>query len=92
MCLAVPGKLIEIDKSGSMIMGRIDYSGTIQTACLEYIPEVEIGQYVLIHAGFAISIVQEDEAKKSLELFAELARINDEEQNQKTDDTTDENS
>ena len=91
MCLAVPGKLIEIDDSGPMIMGRIDYSGTIQTACIEYIPEVQIGQYVLIHAGFAISIVQEEEAKKSLELFAELARINAEEQNEETDDSTNEN-
>ena len=77
MCLAIPGKLIEIEKNdGPMIMGRIDYSGTIQTACLEYIPEVQVGQYVLVHAGFAISIVQEDEAKKSLELFEQLAQIN----------------
>ena len=75
MCLAIPGKLIEIDDSGPMKMGRVDYSGTIQSTCLEYIPEVEIGQYVLIHAGFAISVVQEDEAKKSLELFAEIAKV-----------------
>ena len=73
MCLAIPGKLIEKQTDGSVSMGRIDYSGTIQTACLEYLPEVEVGQYVLVHAGFAISIVQEDEAKRSLELLAEIA-------------------
>jgi len=72
MCLAIPGKLIEITDDDGLAMGRIDYSGTIQTACLAYVPEVRLGQYVLVHAGFAITIVNEDEARRTLALWDEL--------------------
>ena len=73
MCLAIPGKVIEITEENGIPMGRIDYAGTINTACLAYVPEVEIGQYVIVHAGFALSIVDEEEAKKTLELFGDMA-------------------
>ncbi len=73
MCLAIPGKVIEITDENSIQMGRIDYSGTVNTACLAYVPEVKVGQYVIVHAGFALSIVDEEEAKKTLELFDEMA-------------------
>lgn len=53
-------------------MGHVDYGGTINKACLEYVPDAKIGQYALVHAGFAISILDEEEAKKSLALFQEL--------------------
>ena len=62
MCLAIPGKLIEITEDDNLLMGRVDYSGTVQTACLAYVPEVRVGQYVLVHAGFAISVIDEEEA------------------------------
>ena len=73
MCLAIPGKVIEITEENGMQMGRIDYAGTINSACLAYVPEVRIGQYVIVHAGFALSIVDEEEAQKTLELFDEMA-------------------
>jgi hydrogenase expression/formation protein HypC len=76
MCLAIPGKLIEIDDSGGLPMGRVDYAGTIQTACLAYVPEALPGQYVLVHAGFAISIVDEEEAQKTLALWNEIVEAN----------------
>jgi hydrogenase expression/formation protein HypC len=72
MCLAIPGKVIEVNDQNGLKMGRIDYSGTIQTACLEYVPEVQIGQYVLVHAGFAINVVDEEEARKTLALWDEI--------------------
>jgi hydrogenase expression/formation protein HypC len=71
MCLAVPGKLIEIFEEAGLKMGRIDYNGTINKACLEYVPEIEIGEYTVVHAGFAISIIDEEEAAKSFDAWRE---------------------
>lgn len=53
-------------------MGRIDYNGTVTKACLEYVPEARVGQYALVHAGFAISILDEEEARHSLAAWQEL--------------------
>ena len=72
MCLAVPGKVVEIFDEDGIRMGRIDYEGTQNTACLEYLPEAGVGQYVIVHAGFAISILDEDEALETLELWKSL--------------------
>jgi hydrogenase expression/formation protein HypC len=72
MCLAVPGKLIDIFTQASLKMGRFDFNGTITSACLEYVPEISIGQYGVIHAGFAISILDEEEAQQSFEAWQEL--------------------
>jgi hydrogenase expression/formation protein HypC len=69
MCLAVPGKVLEIYEDNGLKMGLIDYSGTKNRTCLEYVPEASIGQYVIVHAGFAISILNEEEALKSLEVW-----------------------
>ena len=71
MCLAVPGKLVEIFEETGLKMGRIDYNGTINKACLEYVPEIKIGDYTVVHAGFAISIIDEEEAAKSFEAWRE---------------------
>ncbi|UCE23773.1 MAG: HypC/HybG/HupF family hydrogenase formation chaperone [Candidatus Zixiibacteriota bacterium] len=72
MCLAIPGRVIEVSEENGIQMGRIDYAGTINSACLAYVPEVKVGQYVIVHAGFALSIVDEEEAKRTLELFDEM--------------------
>lgn len=74
MCLAIPGKVVEITKSNGLKMGKIDFDGTITMACLEYVPEIEIGQYILMHAGFAIAILNESEALISLATWNELHR------------------
>ena len=75
MCLAIPGRLLEIHDEGGLPMGKIDYAGTIQMACLAYVPEAVPGQYVLVHAGFAISVVDEEEAQKTLALWHELMEV-----------------
>ncbi len=72
MCLAVPGKLIEKFADTGLKMGRFDFNGTITTACLEYVPEITTGQYGIIHAGFVITVLNEEEAKKSFAAWQEL--------------------
>ncbi len=72
MCLAIPGKIVETYQANGMKMGKIEYGGTLQEACLEYCPEAEVDEYVIVHAGFAISVLDEEEAKASLSAWAEL--------------------
>lgn len=72
MCLAIPGKIIEINTQSGLRMGRIDFAGTTNDACLEYVPEAEVGQYVIVHAGFALNVIDEAEAKKTFELWDEI--------------------
>ncbi|MDH5681160.1 MAG: HypC/HybG/HupF family hydrogenase formation chaperone [Spirochaetota bacterium] len=74
MCLAVPGRVIETYDESGMLMGRVDYDGIVNKVCLAYTPEAEVGVYVIVHAGFAISILNEEEARKSLELWDEISR------------------
>ena len=72
MCLAVPGKLLSKQIENGLPMGRVDFDGAIISVCLAYVPEVKIGQYVIVHAGFALNVVDEEEAFKTLELWKEL--------------------
>jgi len=72
MCLGIPGKVIETYEENGLLMGKVDFAGTISQACMAYVPEIEIGQYTIIHAGFAISIINEEEAQKSYEAWEEL--------------------
>jgi hydrogenase expression/formation protein HypC len=74
MCLAIPGKVIEIYEQNGLKMGKLDYAGTVNTACLAYVPEVQLGQYALVHAGFAISVVDEEEAQKTYAVWDELVQ------------------
>ena len=73
MCLAIPGKVIEIIDEDGLKMGKISYGGTVNKACLEYVPDIKIGQYTVVHAGFALSIIDEQEAMKSYEIWQELS-------------------
>lgn len=73
MCLAIPGKVVEIVEENGIKMGKIDYSGSISRACVEYCDGVEVGKYVIVHAGMAISVLDEEEAKKSIEIHQQLA-------------------
>jgi len=72
MCLAIPGKVIEIFDEAGLKMGKIDYAGTVNKACLEYVPDIQVGQYTVVHAGFALSIIDGEEALKSYEAWEEL--------------------
>ena len=69
MCLGIPGKVVEINDEGPLRMARVDFGGVRKEACLAYLPEVVVGDYVIIHVGFAISQLDEEEANKTLELL-----------------------
>ncbi len=73
MCLAIPGRLIELYDDNGLAMGRVDYDGTVQSACLVCVPEATVGEYVLVHAGFAISVVNATEAERTLAMWQQLA-------------------
>ena len=69
MCLGVPGKIVEIYPKENMRMCKIDFGGTTREACLDFIPEAKIGDYTIIHVGFAISLLSEEEAMETLALL-----------------------
>ena len=75
MCLAVPGKVVEILGDGELRMGKVDFSGVQRQACLAYVPEVELGDYVLVHVGFAISRIDEQAAQETLQALAEIGAL-----------------
>ena len=78
MCLGIPGKIVEIYESAGLRMGRIDYGGVIKEACLAYVPEANLDQYVLVHAGFALNVLTPYEAEETLKVFRELDEMNQE--------------
>ncbi|HZT32194.1 MAG TPA: HypC/HybG/HupF family hydrogenase formation chaperone [Bryobacteraceae bacterium] len=75
MCLAVPGKIVEVRESSGVRMATIDFGGIRREACLEYVPEAGEGDYVMVHVGFAISRVDADEAARTLELLREMDQL-----------------
>ena len=72
MCLGVPGKVVEIYETDGLKMGKIDFGGVQREACLAYVPEIGVGDYTVIHVGFAISQLSEEEARATLEILEEL--------------------
>ncbi len=72
MCLAVPGKVIELYQNGNMHMAKVDFGGVIREACVEALPEIKVGEYVIVHAGFALSSLNESEAQETLKLIKEM--------------------
>lgn len=74
MCLAIPGKVVAITDENGLKMGTVDINGSLTKACLEYVPEIQTGQYTIVHAGFALKIIDEDEAAESLKLWDELLK------------------
>jgi hydrogenase expression/formation protein HypC len=75
MCLAVPGKITEIYDQNSLRMGRIDFGGVIREACLEALPDAQVGDYTIVHAGFALNLLSEEEARETLDALQEIADI-----------------
>lgn len=78
MCLGVPGKVIELYQANGMKMGKVDFGGVIREACLEYLPEIQIGDYTIIHVGFGISRLDEKEARETLELLQQIDMLSSE--------------
>ena len=75
MCLGVPGKIVAIYDNDGLRMGKVDFGGALREACLEYLPDVQVGEYVVVHVGFAISAVSEEDAQDTLALLQEISDI-----------------
>lgn len=83
MCLAIPGRVLEIYEENGLTMGLVDYAGTRNRACLTYTPEAGLGSYVLVHAGFALQVLNEDEAAASLRELTRLSAFMEADQDQR---------
>ena len=77
MCLAIPGKVLSIEE-GIGRLAKVQFGGILRTVSLDLVPEAGIGDYVLVHVGFAISKIDEDEARKTMEALEQLADLQDE--------------
>jgi hydrogenase expression/formation protein HypC len=76
MCLAVPGKILDIEDEDPLLRrGRVDFAGTVKRVNLAYVPEARIGDYVLVHVGFAINVVDEAEARRVFEYLREMGDL-----------------
>ncbi|HAF60817.1 MAG TPA: hydrogenase assembly protein HypC [Anaerolineaceae bacterium] len=80
MCLGVPGKIIRIYDDNSIKMSEVDFNGVTMKVCLETTPQAKIGDYVIVHAGFAINLLEESEALETLSMLDEIAKLGEQEQ------------
>ena len=78
MCLGVPGKITVIYTSGTLQMAKIDFGGVIREACIEAVPEAKVGDWTIIHAGFALNMMNEEEAQETLDALRQLSLIDEE--------------
>lgn len=77
MCLGIPGKVIDTYREHDVLMGKVDFGGVFKRVCLDHVPEVHTGQYVIVHVGFALSVVDEDEAKQVFSFLEKMNELND---------------
>jgi hydrogenase expression/formation protein HypC len=75
MCLAVPGKVLEISENNGVRSGRVEFGGIITPVCLDFVPEAQIGDYVIVHVGFAISRVDREEAERTYEALESMGLL-----------------
>jgi hydrogenase expression/formation protein HypC len=75
MCLGIPGKIISIYTSGTLKMAKVDFGGVVREACIETIPDLQIGEYTIIHAGFALNRMSENEARETLDALREMGEL-----------------
>jgi hydrogenase expression/formation protein HypC len=75
MCLAIPGKVIESFEQRGLRMARVQFGGITREACLEYVPDTKVGDYVLVHVGFALSRVDEQEAERTYKLLESMDQL-----------------
>ncbi len=78
MCLAIPGRVEEITTEGDLRMGRVNFGGIVKRVCLDYVPEVAVGDYTIVHVGFALSKIDQDSAEKTLAIFREMGMLEEE--------------
>lgn len=78
MCLGVPGKVIHIDENPQgMTMGKVSFAGITKDVCLAYLPDVQVGDYVVVHVGFAISRIDEEEAMEVFQLLEQMGELDE---------------
>ncbi len=77
MCLAIPGKIIEFHELHGMRMAKVDFGGITREACVEYVPDTKLGEYVMVHVGFAISKVDEEEAQRTYQYLSEMDQLSE---------------
>ncbi len=83
MCLGIPGKIIEIYQDGNLKMGKVDFDGVSMSVCLETTPEARVGDYAIVHAGFALSLLNETEAQETLKMLKEMEALQVQEEKKK---------
>jgi hydrogenase expression/formation protein HypC len=77
MCLGIPGKVVEIFQAQGMLMGKVDFGGVSKQVCLETVPEIQVGEYALVHVGFAIARINEEEAQRIFAMLDGLDELNE---------------
>lgn len=78
MCLGIPGRVVAIHDDGGLLMGTVDFAGTRRDVCLAYLaPEIAVGDYALVHVGFAIAKVDEDEARRTFEALSAMSQLDE---------------
>jgi hydrogenase expression/formation protein HypC len=77
MCLAIPGKISAVQENFGVRMAKVDFGGITREACLSYLPDAVIGDYVLVHVGFAISKLDEEEAARTYQYLAEMDQLSE---------------
>jgi hydrogenase expression/formation protein HypC len=80
MCLAVPGEVLAIDRSAVPIMGTVSFAGVKKQVCLEWLPDINEGEYVIVHVGFALSKVDKEEAVETLRMLREMGELADDDE------------
>jgi hydrogenase expression/formation protein HypC len=77
MCLGIPGKVVETYREHDLLMGKVVFSGVSKQVCLEHVPQVRVGDYVLVHVGFALNTIDELEAQRVFKLLEEMKQLDD---------------
>ncbi len=83
MCLGVPGKIEKIYQDGNLKMGKVNFDGVSMSVCLETTPEAKVGDYAIVHAGFALSLLNETEAQETLKMLKEMEALQAQEEKKK---------
>lgn len=77
MCLGIPGKVVRTYREHDVLMGKVDFSGVLKQVCLEHVPDVQVGQYVLVHVGFALSKIDEREAQLVFDFLDQMNQLDE---------------
>lgn len=75
MCLGIPGKVVETYREHDLLMGKVEFGGILKRVCLEHVPDVLPGEYVLVHVGFALSVLDETEAQRVFAILREMKQL-----------------